>query len=77
MRQQRLSGLSLDMRVVIKVNVSVDHPVGLRKGSRLVAISALRFEKGEAVFSHSIVVWFPFLDMAGVMPYCFISWKYA
>ena len=61
--------------MIVKVNVSVNHPAGLKKGSRLVPINALRFEDGEEVFRHRALSYgLPFLDMEGVMLYCL---KYA
>lgn len=43
--------------MVIKMNIAVDHLVGFREGSRFVAVNALRFEDGEEIFRHGVVIW--------------------
>ena len=59
-RQRRLSGLKLDVIMVVKVDISVNHLVGFREGSRFVTVNALDFEDGEEIFGHCIVIWVPF-----------------
>ena len=42
--------------MVVKMDISVDHLVGFREGSRFVAIDTLRFEDREEIFRHGIVI---------------------
>ena len=55
-RQRRLSSLKLDTLVVVKVNVSVNHLVGLRESGWLVSVNTLCFKDGEEIFGHGIVI---------------------
>lgn len=41
------------------------------------AVDTLGFEDGEEIFSHSVIIAFPRLDMDGVMPYFLVRLKYA
>ena len=58
-RQRRHSCFALDTFVVVKVDVTVDHLVGFRKGGRFVAVDAFCFENGEEIFRHCIVIRVP------------------
>ena len=42
--------------MVVKVDVAVNHFIGLREGSRFVAVDALCFEDREEIFRHSVVI---------------------
>lgn len=42
--------------MVIKMDVSVDHVSGLGESVRFAAIDALRFQDGEKVFSHRVII---------------------
>ena len=46
--------------MVIKMDISVNHLVGLREGSGFVAVNALGFEDGEEIFGHGVVIWVSF-----------------
>ena len=42
--------------MIVKVNITVNHLIGLREGSRFVAVNAFRFEYGKEIFRHSIII---------------------
>ena len=42
--------------MVVEVDEAVNAFIGFPEGFRLVPVNALRFEDGEKVFSHSVVV---------------------
>ena len=46
--------------MVVKEDISVNHLVGLREGIRFVAVDTLRFEDGEEIFGHGVVIWVSF-----------------
>ena len=46
--------------MVVKVDISVNHLVGLGKGSGFVAANTLRFEDREEIFRHGVVIWIAF-----------------
>ena len=58
-RQRRHSCFCLDAFVVVKVDVTVNHLFGFRKGRRFVAVDAFCFENGEEIFRHCIVIRVP------------------
>ena len=45
-----------DALMVVKVDISVNCLIGFRKGGRLVAVNAFRFEDREEIFRHGIVI---------------------
>ena len=42
--------------MVVKVDVPVDHFIGLGKGGRFVAVDTFCFEDGEEILRHGVVV---------------------
>ena len=58
-RQRRHSCFGLDSLVVIKMDIAVNHFVGLGECSRFVAVDALRFENREEIFCHCVVIRIP------------------
>ena len=38
------------------MDIAVDYLVGLREGGRFVTVDTLRFEDGEEIFRHGIVI---------------------
>ena len=63
--------------MVVKVDVSVNHLVGLGESYRFVTADARCLENREEIFHPRIVIRIPRLDIEGVMLYCLASWKYA
>ena len=55
-RQRRLSSLKLDTLVIVKVDISVNHLVGLRESGWLMSVNTLCFKDGEEIFGHGIVI---------------------
>ena len=55
--------------MVVKMDITVNHLIGLRESGWLMPVNTLRFEDGEEIFCHGIVIGLPFLDIDGVMPY--------
>lgn len=49
----------LDALMVVKVDIPVDHFIGLGKSGRFVAVDTFRLEHGEEIFRHGIVIWVP------------------
>ena len=45
--------------MVVKVDIPVDHFIGLGKSGRFVAVDTFRLEHGEEIFRHGIVIWVP------------------
>lgn len=43
--------------MVVKMDIAANHLVGFREGSRFVAVNTLRFEDGEEIFRHGVVIW--------------------
>ena len=58
-RERRHSCFALDALVVVKMDVTVNHLIGFREGRRFVAVDTLRFEDGEEIFRHSVVIRVP------------------
>ena len=58
-RERRHSCFALDALMVVKVDIAVNHLVGFREGRRFVAVDTLRFEDGEEIFRHSVVIRVP------------------
>lgn len=54
------------------MNIVVDQNIGFLKGGSLMSVNALGFENGKEIFSHSVVIRFPLLDIDGVMWYDFV-----
>ena len=46
--------------MVVKVDITVNHFVGFGEGFQLVSVNTLRFEDGEEIFRHGVVVWVSF-----------------
>ena len=55
-RQWRHSCFALDTLVIVKMNVTVNHLVGLGEVGRFVAVDAFCFENGEEILRHCVVV---------------------
>ena len=68
--RRRLSSLSRDARITVKMDMSVDALVRRVECGRFAAADTLRLEGGEEIFRHDIVIRVSCLDMEGVMPYC-------
>ena len=45
--------------MIVKVDVSVNHLVGLGERSRFVPVNAFGFEDGKEIFSHGVVIRVP------------------
>ena len=58
-RERRHSCFALDALMVVKVDIAVNHLVGFREGRWFVAVDTLRFEDGEEIFRHSVVIRVP------------------
>lgn len=58
-RERRHASFLLDALMVVEMDVSVDQIISFAKGSRFVPVEAFRFEDGEEVFSHRIVIRIP------------------
>ena len=56
-RQRRHSCFALDALVVVKMDVAVNHLVGLREGRRFVTVDALCLENRKEIFCHCVVIW--------------------
>ena len=42
--------------MVVEVNIVVNHLIGFRESGWFVSVDALRFENGEEIFRHGIVI---------------------
>lgn len=58
-RQRSHSCFGLDLSVVIKLDIAVNHLVGIGDCSRFVAVDALHFENREEILCHCIVMRIP------------------
>ena len=58
-RERRHSCFVLDALVVVKVDVPVNHFIGLGESGQFVAVDTFCLEDRKEIFCHGVVIWVP------------------